>query len=98
MSALIKKLNEPTLFWLDGHYSAGITSRGEKDTPIYEELGYLLSTSEHGHVIIIDDARCYGTDPAYPDLSELNQFIKSRRPDVEIVVKDDSIRISPIIN
>jgi len=92
---LMGRINQPALFWLDGHYSAGITAKGEKDTPIYEELAHIFSTQQSGHVILIDDARCFGKDPAYPHLDELRDFIHSKRPDALIEVKDDSIRITP---
>lgn len=93
---LICKIHEPALFWLDGHYSGGLTARGKKDTPIFEELAHILKAPlENRHVIIIDDARCFGTDPSYPSLEQLNNFIKSQRQDIEIIVKDDSIRITP---
>lgn len=95
MEKIMGKLDQPTLFWLDGHYSAGETARSDKDTPIYEELNHIFNAKDRGNVIIIDDARNFGTDPAYPSMEELHDFIKSRRPDVNIVVQDDSIRITP---
>jgi hypothetical protein len=92
---VINRVNQPALFWLDGHYSAGVTAKGEKDTPIYEELHHILSKQNLGHVIIIDDARCFGTDAAYPSIDELKEFIKVKRKDVQILIQDDSIRITP---
>jgi hypothetical protein len=92
---IMKKLNQPALFWLDGHYSAGVTARGKKDTPICEELYCIHNAKNLGHIIIIDDARCFGTDPAYPSLVELEEFIRSKSPNVKIVVQDDSIRVTP---
>ena len=92
---IIKKIRQPALFWLDGHYSAGETARGEKETPVFEELSHILDTPERGHVIIIDDALCFGTDPAYPDIEALIAFIRSKRPNVKIEILDDSIRITP---
>lgn len=92
---VMNKINQPALFWLDGHYSAGVTARGAKDTPVYEELENILKAPDMGHVIIIDDARCFGTDPAYPSIEEFNNFIRAKRPDVVVVVQDDSIRITP---
>ena len=92
---VVSKISQPTLFWLDGHYSSGKTARGDKDTPIYEELDHILNSPYKGHVIIIDDARCFGADHGYPSIKELSTFIKSRTPSVNIVVKDDSIRITP---
>ena len=31
---ILKDLTEPALFWLDGHFSGGVTARGEVDFPI----------------------------------------------------------------
>jgi hypothetical protein len=95
LKKLLNKITQPALFWLDGHYSAGVTARGAKDTPIYEELHHILNSNDIGHVIIIDDAHCFGNDPAYPSIEELSKFIKSKRSNVDIVVQDDSIRITP---
>ncbi|MBU0571100.1 MAG: hypothetical protein KJ995_08305 [Candidatus Omnitrophica bacterium] len=92
---LMNKINEPALFWLDGHYSGGVTAKGEKDTPIYEELRHILNAPDRGHVIIIDDARCFGADPVYPSIEKLKDFIKSKRPNLEIIIQDDNIRITP---
>ena len=89
------ELGQPALFYLDGHYSAGETARGTKDTPIYEELEHILKSSEKRHVIVIDDARCFGSEPGYPSLQELKDFVYARRSDVRICVEDDSVRIIP---
>jgi hypothetical protein len=94
---IIQKINRPTLFWLDGHASGGETAKGEKDTPIYEELNVILKSKNLNHVIIIDDARCFGNEPDYPTLDELKKFIFSKRDNLEITVEFDSIRIIPKI-
>ncbi len=92
---LLSSLDQPALFWLDGHYSGGITAKGDKDTPIFEELNHIFSHHENGHVVIIDDARCFGTDPAYPSIEEIANFLKEKSPNYIIDVKNDSIRITP---
>jgi hypothetical protein len=95
LGRIVATIDQPALFWLDGHYSAGITARGEKDTPIFEELGHILRAPDLGHVIVIDDARHFGSDPAYPTLEELRKYLLSRRPHVRVAVEGDSIRITP---
>lgn len=92
---LVSIIDQPTLFFLDGHYSAGETVRGEKDTPIYEELKYIFNGRLSNYVIIIDDARCFGSDPAYPRIEELTDFIKIKNRNTIIEVKNDCIRIIP---
>lgn len=93
---LMDRITVPALFWLDGHYSAGVTAKGEKDTPIFEELQHILKQCDQRHVILIDDARCFGSDPAYPSVRELHEFIMTLRNDVAFEVEDDSIRITPV--
>ena len=95
LGKLLNRIHQPTLFWLDGHYSAGVTAKGDKDTPIFEELTHIFNAQNSGHVVIIDDARCFGTDPAYPTIKELSDFIRTNKPDAKIVVEYDSIRITP---
>ena len=95
LGVLVDQIQEPALFWLDGHYSAGNTARGQKDTPIMEELAHLLRDQHTRHVIIIDDARCFGADAAYPTLEALREYVLARNPALEVEVRDDSIRITP---
>lgn len=92
---LLAVLNQPAVFWLDGHYSAGVTAKGEKDTPIYEELEHIFNAKDLGHVIIIDDARCFGSDPAYPSLDDIKKFIRTHKEHANIVERYDSIIITP---
>jgi hypothetical protein len=95
LGGIIERIDRPALFWLDGHYSAGDTARGDRDTPIHDELEQILRAPDLGHVIIIDDARCFGSDPAYPTIQALSEHVLSRRPRAGIAVADDSIRITP---
>jgi len=95
LERLLSALSQPALFWLDCHYSGGGTAKGEKDTPVFEEVSHILNSKDLGHVIIIDDARCFGNDPAYPSIEDLSSFVRSRRSNVSIAVQDDSIRITP---
>ena len=94
LGKLVRSIDQPALFYLDGHYSGGITAQGTKWTPIYEELAHIFGHDPR-HVIVIDDARCFGRDPDYPTLDALREFIRSKRPGAGVEVEDDSIRITP---
>ena len=39
---LAARIDQPSLFWLDGHYSAEETAKGDKETPVIEELQHIL--------------------------------------------------------
>ena len=81
----------PVLFWLDGHYSGGTTSRGDSDTPILAELEAVLARSRDDDVILIDDARHFGTGD-YPTIAKVTAVISARRPEWQIEVRSDIIR------
>jgi hypothetical protein len=86
-------INEPCLFWLDGHYSGGITAKGALETPIKNELTAILSHKVDGHVILIDDARCFTGENDYPTLDELRNFVAAHKPNYKFSVEHDAIRI-----
>ena len=95
LGKLIGQLGGPTLFWLDGHYSGGITAKGDKETPIHEELLHVLGDTEADHVILVDDARCFGNRTDYPTIEQLAELVASKRPNAVLTVEDDIIRITP---
>ena len=95
LGKLVGQLDQPALFYLDGHYSGGTTAKGDANTPVYKELAHIFNARGRGHVIVIDDARCFGTDPAYPSIDQLKEFVGSQLPDARIEIEDDSIRITP---
>jgi len=86
---LLKRINEPALFWLDAHYSSGVTVRGNKETPLLEELHAVLSHLIAGHVILIDDARSLGTGD-YPSA----EAIKGMARALTFEMRDDIIRLT----
>ncbi|MFA5776671.1 MAG: hypothetical protein WC988_03915 [Patescibacteria group bacterium] len=92
--SIIGDLKEPCIFWLDAHYSGGLTARGVTDSPVLKELGQ-ISKSKFKNVILIDDARHFGFLPSYPDLDELKNFVSKHMEFSEFSVKDDIIRILP---
>ena len=93
LSDYLATLNEPCLFWLDGHYSGGITARGTLETPIKNELTAILSHPVDGHVILIDDARCFTGANDYPTIDELQTFVAERKPNHKFSLEHDVIRI-----
>ena len=93
--SVLAELTQPALFWLDGHWSDGVTARGDSNTPVREELAAILSAPDLPHVILIDDAREFGRDPAYPTIDELRKLFAERRPQYRFLVDTDIIRIHP---
>lgn len=89
---LVPKLNGPAIFWLDGHYSAGITAKGDKDCPVFEELDAIFEVKPSEHVILIDDARCFVGKDDYPTIAELTAYLKKLDEAYVLEVEHDIIR------
>lgn len=70
-------------FWLDGHYSAGVTYLGKDETPIVAELNCISDSILRFSkiTIFVDDVRQFSatddTEGVYPSLSYLVSFADS---------------------
>lgn len=73
--ALWELQEHPTLVYLDGHWSGPNTGRSVEhgNTPIRAELA-ACSQAKNAHVIIVDDARHYGTFDGYPTVDEIEEW------------------------
>lgn len=98
---VLARIDEPALFWLDGHYSGPGTGHGIKSSPICEELCILFEDGRP-HVILIDDARIFdgGTEHTlyphyleYPSLEWIEGY--AGRFGYEYLLRDDIIRLTP---
>ena len=89
---ILSEINEPAIFWLDSHYSAGITARGEKECPIFEELEAIFNSKPFNHILLIDDARCFIGTGDYPTIAQLTDYIKSKNEKYHVEIKHDIIR------
>jgi hypothetical protein len=92
MPDVMEKIEQPAIFWLDGHYSSGITAMGDKACPIYEEIAAIFNSKPFNHVLLIDDARLFTGSGDYPTIEELTHFVKTRNGKYQAIVKDDIIR------
>lgn len=92
LNNIIPEIIGRAIFWLDGHYSAGITAKGEKNSPIFEELTAILN-SNIDHIVLIDDARCFNGQDDYPTIKELSEFIILKKSKSRIEIENDIIRI-----
>lgn len=88
-------LRERAVFWLDGHFSGGITATADEETPINRELDAILRHPIRDHIVLIDDARCFGRDPDYPTIEKLRAFLQRASPRSQMTIEDDIIRILP---
>jgi hypothetical protein len=91
LPAVLATLDEPALFWLDGHYSGAGTARAAEDSPILAELATILEHPVRDHIVIVDDARDFVGANGYPTIRRLAKFVESRGYFIRI--RDDLIKI-----
>ncbi len=90
LPALLPRLSGSLNFWLDGHYSAGDTFKGETECPVEPEL--IAIAASLGHLdqvsILIDDVRLFLRDQTvqtdYPSLDLLVDWSRENGFDWQI--------------
>ena len=83
------------LFWLDGHYSAGVTAGKDDPCPLLQELEIILSRNNED-IILIDDARCCLGDGGWPTIFEVYKKVESSAGKSKyMIICDDNIYIVP---
>jgi hypothetical protein len=90
----IEKIEQPVLFWLDGHYSGLGTAKSTVDTPISIELMAILESTIKKHIILIDDARQFTGEKGYPCLDQLLESVRALGC-YDAEVSTDIIRLTP---
>ena len=91
---LAEFIDKPAIFWLDGHFSNGITAKGEKECPILEELNAIFNSRPLDHVILIDDARCFTGSGDYPSIEAVTNKIKSYNKKYTLEIQHDIMRFT----
>ncbi len=93
----LRRLDRPAIFWLDAHYSAGITAKGKVQTPVRDELRAILSHSVKRHCILIDDVKDFNGNNDYPTVAEVLQMVREYGHDAyEVRVEGEVFRIDPL--
>ena len=60
---ILPTIRGKSVIFLDGHWSAGNTGKGDKDCPLYEEIENIVSLHKESCLIIVDDVRLFGMGP-----------------------------------
>lgn len=101
LPGLLPTIQQPVVFWLDAHFSEGVTAKGEKIAPIMEELASIFKHTAKDFVVLIDDAREFGWYQIvvrgrkdFPTIRTLREFITKLNPAYKVKVADGIIRIS----
>ena len=71
---LIEQYNDKKIvFFLDGHYSAGVTGKNDKDVPLLDELKVINDSYKQECLIIIDDADLFEFKDRFVSWAGINE-------------------------
>lgn len=95
---VLADMQEPAVFWLDGHFSGGVTGKGVIEDPILISLKQIAEHPVRGHVIFVDDARTFDGREGRPDIAEVFNCIKQINDKYIIRIQSDIIvaTVSPL--
>jgi hypothetical protein len=80
LPVILGRIDGPVFFWLDAHWSAGVTAGADDPCPLIAELEAIASsTGPQRHVVAIDDMRLFGfghdLDPRMEHFPSLRQVL-----------------------
>lgn len=90
---ILQESPKSRLFWLDAHYSEGVTVGDDEHLPLISEIKTILGHWVSGSVILIDDARLMGKQKGYPSFEEIEIIVKDAGLNLEVKQDLDIIRI-----
>lgn len=70
LEAILPKLEGPTLFYLDAHWSGSVTGGLRDAVPLLQELRLIVERLPHAALLVIDDLELFATCTSYEVLDK----------------------------
>lgn len=93
---VISTIQEQITFWLDGHYSGGVTAKGAVDDPILQELELIARHPVKTHTILVDDMRLYGAGASI-QRGDVERLILAINPAYKISLMDGHVKADILV-
>jgi len=97
----LAELGVPTLYFLDSHWSGGVTAGEGYECPLLSELA-AIAPGHPDDCILVDDARCFQFAPPpphdphqWPTLLEVMDGLRSAHPEHHVTVVNDMVVAAP---
>lgn len=92
---------QPTLFFLDGHWSGGQTGGADDECPVLEELR-TIGAGHPDDCFLVDDARLFASAPPpphqprqWPELIEIFDLLRELHPEHVVTMLADQVVAVP---
>jgi hypothetical protein len=85
---LLKRINKPCVFWLDGHWSEGDTALGPVPVPLYFEIDQIAKHHIKTHTILVDDTRLMGNEWKDISLEKVKKKLLKVNKDYNLIFED----------
>lgn len=95
LAEIVAQIDSPCLFWLDGHYSGGITALGEIQAPLVQEIQIIGKSPIKNHVIAIDDISDFSAAEQNAPLSKVLETIEKINPQYKFYFDYDMLFALP---
>lgn len=102
LKEIVSVLNKPTIFWLDAHWSGGLTYGEADQCPLLKEIDIINSCQSETY-IFIDDARLFLSPPQpphnvghWPSIVEVIDALQSKLWNRYVVIIEDCIIAVPL--
>jgi hypothetical protein len=105
----IAQHDTPTLYFLDGHWSGGITAGSDDECPVLDELA-AIGSGHPSDCLIIDDARLFTSAPPpphdptqWPTIAAVFDAVRLQHPHHAVTLLSDQViavpmRAKPVID
>jgi hypothetical protein len=88
-------LDQPTVFWLDGHYSGTGTGGAGSAAPLAAELGAIRQSPRNDHIIVIDDMSDFSGELGNEKLSSVIAGLEAINPQYKFYFDFDMLFALP---
>lgn len=108
LELVAETVEDPKVFvYCDGHYSGGETARGDKASPLYDELETLVAYRDLVGAVLIDDIAVSinidhpEANPLYvegfPTMDEVHAYLERINPGFEIAIDHETRPLSLLV-
>jgi hypothetical protein len=96
LPGILSGIHEKCLYFLDAHYSAGTTARGNRDSALEDEMATILPRLEnYDDIILVDDTYDLQDSNGYLSKETIVSMVRSVRPEYNVIVEDFILRAFP---